>query len=140
MTKFSARSDTGYKRVLDAIKMLLEGLAKDEKLSLAKEGMSKIVCVCVQQCFDLFPILLKVMWGSRSSLPSHSLTRKNLISHIQVTTFYDIPPLHVAHFVALKKLLSCLEKLFRPSTTTSSQLIVVLVGMGGSGKTQLALE
>jgi len=55
-------------------------------------------------------------------------------------TFYDIPPLQVPRFVARKALLTRLEKLFEYSATTSSPTIVVLLGMGGGGKTQLALE
>jgi hypothetical protein len=69
----------------------------------------------------------------------HFLTQI-LIGHIQVMTFYDIPPLQVPHFVARKALLTRLEKLFECSVTTSSPTIVVLLGMGGGGKTQLALE
>src|ERR1700722_7445061 len=71
--------------------------------------------------------------------PISRFLSQNLI-HIQVTTFYDIPPLHVAHFVARKTLLFRLEKSFQPTTMTSSRSILVLVGMGGAGKTQLALE
>jgi len=70
---------------------------------------------------------------------SHFLTQI-LIGHIQVMTFYDIPPLQVPHFVTRKALLTRLEKLFECSATTSSPTIVVLLGMGGGGKTQLALE
>ena len=55
-------------------------------------------------------------------------------------TFYDVPPLRVLHFVHRRALLSRLENLFPPQDTTSSPLIVVLLGMGGAGKTQLALE
>jgi Ni2+-binding GTPase involved in maturation of urease and hydrogenase len=53
---------------------------------------------------------------------------------------YDIPSLQVRHFVARKALLNRLEELFKRSSTDHSQLIVILLGMGGAGKTQLALE
>ena len=44
------------------------------------------------------------------------------------------------HFISRKSLLTQLEELFQHSTPTSSPLVVVLIGMGGAGKTQLALE
>jgi tetratricopeptide (TPR) repeat protein len=58
----------------------------------------------------------------------------------QVTTYYDIPPIRAPHFVARNALLAQLESLFEQSTTTTSRFIVVLIGMGGVGKTQLTLE
>jgi tetratricopeptide (TPR) repeat protein len=63
-----------------------------------------------------------------------------LISRTQVTTIYDIPPLQVSNFVMRKSLLKRLRKEFEQYSTTSPRLIVVLLGMGGAGKTQLALE
>jgi ribosomal protein S15P/S13E len=54
--------------------------------------------------------------------------------------FYDVPPLQVGHFVTRKALLSRLEHLFERSSTDHSRMIVILLGMGGAGKTQLALE
>ena len=56
-------------------------------------------------------------------------------------TCYDVPSLQVLHFVNRKALLVRLETNFSPSReVTSSSTIVVLLGMGGAGKTQLALE
>ena len=63
-----------------------------------------------------------------------------LIGHIQIMNFYDIPPLQVPYFVIRKRLRDRIQELFSRSDTSSSQSIVVLFGMGGSGKTQLALE
>ena len=49
-------------------------------------------------------------------------------------------PFRVTHFVGRETLYSQLQMLFDCATTTSTQLIVVLIGMGGAGKTQLALD
>src|ERR1700733_11955252 len=59
---------------------------------------------------------------------------------IQVKRFYDVPSMRAPHFISRKTLLTHLVGLFDHSTITSSPLIVVLIGMGGAGKTQLALE
>jgi NB-ARC domain len=58
--------------------------------------------------------------------------------YLQITSLYNIPPLQVPHFVARNALLDHIKQLFEKST--SFTLIVVLWGMGGAGKTQLALE
>lgn len=52
-------------------------------------------------------------------------------------TFYDVPSLQVHNFVERKTSLNRLKDLFECSATRS---IVVLIGMGGAGKTQLALK
>ena len=59
---------------------------------------------------------------------------------VAVTTHYDIPSFRVPHFVVRKALLKRLRESFERSKTTSSRIIVVLLAMGGAGKTQLALE
>jgi hypothetical protein len=51
-----------------------------------------------------------------------------------------IPPFRVTHFVGRESLYARLQILFDCASTTSTPLIVVLIGMGGAGKTQLALE
>jgi hypothetical protein len=63
--------------------------------------------------------------------PQQSYLAQNLLQH---------PPLRVTHFVGRETLYARLQMLFDCATTTSSPLIVVLIGMGGAGKTQLALE
>ena len=76
--------------------------------------------------------LLSTLWQS-----IYSLTQI-LIFHFQITALYNIPPLQVPYFVARNAVLAQLEEMF--DTPTSSTLIVVLLGMGGAGKTQLALK
>jgi NB-ARC domain len=63
-----------------------------------------------------------------------------VIRHLQVTTYYNVPPLRVPHLVLREGLLARLEAAFERSTLASSRSIVVLFGTGGAGKTQLALE
>ena len=58
---------------------------------------------------------------------------------LEDTTYYDVPGLHVPKYVERKKLSSLLEKLFSNSSTPCLRT-VVLLGMGGAGKTQLALR
>lgn len=54
-------------------------------------------------------------------------------------TYYDLPPLGVLYYVERKKFFYRLEELL-PNGTTSRRRIVVLLGIGGTGKTQLALR
>jgi hypothetical protein len=72
-------------------------------------------------------------------LSFHSLIHI-LMCGIQVRRFYRIPSLRAPHFISQKSLLTQLEKLFQHPSPTSSPCTVVLIGMGGAGKTQLALE
>src|SRR5882672_9043519 len=53
---------------------------------------------------------------------------------------YDVPSLLVRNYVQRGVLFSRLENLLERSGTPSTQRIVVLLGMGGIGKTQLALR
>jgi hypothetical protein len=55
-------------------------------------------------------------------------------------TIYNVPPLQVRHFVARHAILARLEELFDTSAPSSRTTVTVLLGMGGAGKTQLALE
>ena len=57
----------------------------------------------------------------------------------QVTTYHELPSLEVPRYVERKKPSTWLEELFS-IRNTSCRRIVVLLGMGGTGKTQLALE
>ena len=63
-----------------------------------------------------------------------------MIIPLKGKTFYSIPPFHVPHFVGRETLYARIQMLFDSATTTSTPLVVVLVGVGGVGKTQLALE
>src|SRR5258708_18113398 len=110
MVKFSRKEDSGYKKVLNSIEMLLERLGEDS-VNPSKRSV----------------------W----ILPTHY---KILIIPLKGKTFYSVPPFRVPHFVRRDTLYTRLQKLFESATTTSIPLIVVLIGMGGAGKTQLALE
>ena len=57
----------------------------------------------------------------------------------EVTTYYHVPRLDVLNYVERKKLSIRLEELFSNRSRSRSR-IVVLLGMGGTGKTQLALR
>ena len=59
---------------------------------------------------------------------------------VAFATFCDIPSFRLPHFVVRKALLKRLRESFERSNTTSSSIIVVLLAMGGAGKTELALE
>jgi tetratricopeptide (TPR) repeat protein len=73
---------------------------------------------------------------------AHSANRpaQIVIRHLQVTTYYNVPPLRVPHLVLREGLLARLEAAFERSTLASSRSIVVLFGTSGAGKTQLVLE
>ena len=58
---------------------------------------------------------------------------------VPVTSYYEVPPLHIPYYVERKKLFDRLEELLS-NRTSSHPGIVVLLGMGGTGKTQLALN
>ena len=64
----------------------------------------------------------------------------SILNCYKAQTFYIIPPLRVTHFVGRETLYTRLQTLFDCATTTSTPLTAVLIGMGGVGKTQLALE
>src|SRR5258708_10949642 len=110
MVKFSRKEDSGYKKVLNSIEMLLERLGEDS-VNPSKRSVW------------ILPTRYKI-----------------LIIPLKGKTFYSIPPFRVPHFVLRDTLYARLQKLFDCVTTTSTPLIVVLIGMGGAGKTQLGLE
>ena len=58
---------------------------------------------------------------------------------LQATTYYNVPRLDVLNHVERKKLSTRLEELLS-NGGTPCQRIVGLLGMGGTGKTQLALR
>jgi hypothetical protein len=142
MAKFSSRDDNEYKKVLYAIEMVLEGHPED------KQGPAEVQHRALSHGSNHFwfanrEVRQHCMEGGQFCLSqptlSHAVTLISILDHIQVTTFYDIPPLQVLHFVARETLLTRLEYSFENSTT-SPRRVVVLLGMGGAGKTQLALE
>ena len=57
----------------------------------------------------------------------------------EVTSLYIVPPLDTHYYVERRKLFTRLEGLLSLGNT-SHRRIVVLLGMGGTGKTQLALR
>jgi len=112
MVKFSTKNNSGYKKVLNSIEMLLERLGED----------------------SVTPSKPSVYFRT---LPTYYMI---LIIPRKGKTLYSIPPFHVTHFVRRETLYARLQMLFDCANTTSTPLIVVLIGMGGAGKTQLALE
>jgi hypothetical protein len=59
------------------------------------------------------------------------------ICHIQL---YDVPLMCAPYFISRRALFAQLKMLLEPHSPISSPLVVVLIGMGGAGKTQLAIE
>ena len=114
MVKFSNTTDDGYEKVLYAIKMLLKG---------------KRMWICNIQPRSLLPRLDK---ATEPDLGGESVA-------LDATTYYDVPGLHVPRYVERKNLSSRLEKLFS-NVRTPCLRTIVLLGMGGAGKTQLALR
>lgn len=58
-----------------------------------------------------------------------------------IQTYYEVPPLQVSHYVERVDLIRAIEEgLGGTAGGEGRQRLVVLLGMGGSGKTQLALE
>ena len=55
-------------------------------------------------------------------------------------TIYEVPSHQVSNYVERKVLFARLEELLERCGTSSLERIVVLLGMGGVGKTQLALR
>jgi hypothetical protein len=55
-------------------------------------------------------------------------------------TIYKVPSLQVRHFVPRRAILARLEELFGTFTPSSRSTVVVLLGMGGAGKTQIGLD
>ncbi|OBT54529.1 hypothetical protein VE04_05535 [Pseudogymnoascus sp. 24MN13] len=55
-------------------------------------------------------------------------------------TFYHFPSTQVSRFIAREKLLRSIEDGFSVETTDSRPNVVAVIGMGGQGKSQLALE
>ncbi|KAH0551387.1 hypothetical protein GP486_007398 [Trichoglossum hirsutum] len=67
--------------------------------------------------------------------------RASTFSAIRECAYYEIPSLRVSQFVERVELLEKIKASFANTTTnTSYPRTVVLLGMGGQGKTQLALE
>ncbi|KFY16426.1 hypothetical protein V492_01335 [Pseudogymnoascus sp. VKM F-4246] len=55
-------------------------------------------------------------------------------------TFYHFPSTQVSRFIAREKLLRAIEEGFSTETADSRPNVVTVIGMGGQGKSQLALE
>src|SRR5277367_3912511 len=68
------------------------------------------------------------------------MSGSNLVRQNQLLIFYNVPKLQAPHFVARKALFTRLKTFLECRTITSSTLVAILVGMGGAGKTQLALS
>ena len=68
------------------------------------------------------------------------MSGSNLVRQNQLLIFYNVPKLQAPHFVARNALFTRLKAFFECRTITSSTLVAILVGRGGAGKTQLALN
>jgi hypothetical protein len=147
MVKFSSRDDPGYKKVLNAIEMVLEESQKDNPSTnqstynfshnLYKAGSITILYYLILE--EKSEAVERQKVGFFYSISHFSLI-SIFLGHIQAPTFYDIPQIRASHFVTRNTLLSRIEKLFERSTTSLSRTIVILIGMGGVGKTQLTIE
>ncbi|KAI9775232.1 MAG: hypothetical protein M1839_001350 [Geoglossum umbratile] len=73
----------------------------------------------------------------RSVLPfcSHSGSTK---TKLETYSYYEVPSLRVSQFIGRKAILDEIDDTFKE--TTSIPTVIVLLGMGGQGKTQIALE
>jgi len=80
--------------------------------------------------------------GGKSHLPHPNARYCSLMNGcIQLaSTFYNVPPFQVPQFILRNALLARLNQGFERASTSSTPLTVVLFGMGGAGKTQLALQ
>ena len=59
----------------------------------------------------------------------------------QIQTFYELPSKQISHFVGRTGIFRELARLLEDTTVTiSDRRTVILIGMGGQGKTQIALE
>jgi NB-ARC domain len=68
---------------------------------------------------------------------SFTLARRNTV----LPKLHDIPSEKIPYFIGRKDILEMLQETFRSSSRDNSKrVVVVLLGMGGQGKTQIALE
>ncbi|KAH0538196.1 hypothetical protein FGG08_005212 [Glutinoglossum americanum] len=78
----------------------------------------------------------------KSTLTLHFIEKYggSIATTARESTYYEIPSLQVPQFVERVELLEEIETSFARVTRNTCPKIVVLLGMGGQGKTQLALE
>ncbi|KAI9782854.1 MAG: hypothetical protein M1816_001674 [Peltula sp. TS41687] len=72
---------------------------------------------------------------------AHELLQARLKSDKAIRTFYEVPPIHVSHFIGREALLKEIDSVFKMSPNHPLRpSILVLQDLGGQGKTQIALE
>ncbi|KAI9781791.1 MAG: hypothetical protein M1816_002181 [Peltula sp. TS41687] len=87
----------------------------------------------IQSALELYKSTLTLHLSQRPVPPNAINARDH--------TFYEVPSLKVSQYVSRVHLMEEIENGFGSSTTNASHpKVVVLLGMGGQGKTQLALE
>jgi len=112
-------------------------VSTDSTLRRARKAIASIrkekEVVVVQRILETYKSTLTLHFSQR--------TEPSITTDARENAYYDIPSLQVSHFVARVELLKGIEASFANTTGyTRHPKIVVLRGMGGQGKSQLALE
>jgi len=112
-------------------------VSTDSTLRRARKAIASIrkekEVVVVQRILETYKSTLTLHFSQR--------TEPSITTDARENAYYDIPSLQVSHFVARVELLKEIEASFANTTgNTRRPKTVVLRGMGGQGKSQLALE
>jgi tetratricopeptide (TPR) repeat protein len=127
-------------RQITLLEELMEKILPAPTDSVRRRALKAIVSVRKEK--DVMAIQ-KILGRHERTLTLHfsERARASAISAAEDRTYYEIPSLQVSQFVGRAELLREIEREFGNTRESSSRTkIVVLLGMGGQGKTQIALE